>query len=234
MFAIILAGGFGKRLGKITSKTPKPLLKIGKKQFILYLLDNLQKYGFKTAIICIHYLGKKFKDLFFEKYKNINIIFSEEKKPLGTGGAIKKALKIVNTNESILVLNGDSFTNLNYFNVAESHKKSKKNLTIVLKKIQSCERYGQVIFDENLKIKEFIYPGKKQSGFINIGVYMISKKIFDDDILSESFSFENDFLVPRLNKINPNIFFTEDYFIDIGVPKDLIKASIDLEKIIKY
>ena len=233
MYSIILAGGFGKRLGKITKKVPKPLLKIGKKPFILYLLDSLEKHGFKYTIICIHYLKKQFKDVLSKKNNKIQTLFSEEETPLGTGGAIKKALNFVRSSEPILVHNGDSFTNLNYRKVLESHIKSKKNLTIVLKKIKSCKRYGQFIFDKKLRIKEFVYPGKNEAGYINIGVYIVSKDLFKKDDLSKNFSFESDFLVPKILEIEPNIFITEDYFIDIGTPKDFKRASLELEKKIK-
>ena len=233
MYSIILAGGFGKRLGKITKKVPKPLLKIGKKPFILYLLDSLEKHGFKYTIICIHYLKKQFKDVLSKKNNKIQTLFSEEETPLGTGGAIKKALNLVRSSEPILVHNGDSFTNLNYRKVIESHIKSKKNLTIVLKKIKSCKRYGQFIFDKKLRIKEFVYPGKDEAGYINIGVYIISKDLFKRDDLSKNFSFESDFLVPKILEIEPNIFITEDYFIDIGTPKDFKRALLEIEEKVK-
>ena len=233
MYSIILAGGFGKRLGKITKKVPKPLLKIGKKPFIFYLLDSLEKHGFKYAIICVHYLKKQFKDILSQKNIKIETLFSEEETPLGTGGAIKKALNLVRSSEPILVHNGDSFTNLNYKRVIESHLNSKKNLTIVLKKIKSCKRYGQFIFDKKLRIKEFVYPGKNEAGYISIGVYVISKDLFKRDDLSKNFSFESDFLVPKILEIEPNIFITEDYFIDIGTPKDFKRASLEIEKKIK-
>jgi len=152
---------------------------------------------------------------------------------LGTGGAIKKALNLVRSSEPILVHNGDSFTNLNYRKVLESHIKSKKNLTIVLKKIKSCKRYGQFIFDKKFRIKEFVYPGKNEAGYINIGVYIISKDLFKRDDLSKNFSFESDFLVPKIQEIEPNIFITEDYFIDIGTPKDFKRASLEIEEKIK-
>ena len=74
MYSIILAGGFGKRLGKITKKVPKPLLKIGKKPFIFYLLDSLEKHGFKYAIICVHYLKKQFKDIFSSLDLKVNTV----------------------------------------------------------------------------------------------------------------------------------------------------------------
>ena len=233
MYSIILAGGFGKRLGKITKKVPKPLLKIGKKPFILYLLDSLEKHGFKYTIICVHYLKKQFRDVLSQKNNKIETLFSEEETPLGTGGAIKKALNLVRSSEPILVHNGDSFTNLNYKRVIEQHLNRKKNLTIVLKKIKSCKRYGQFIFDEKFEIKEFIYPGKNEAGYINIGVYVVSKNLFKRDDFSKNFSFESDFLAPKILDIKPNIFITEDYFIDIGTPKDFKRASLEIEKEIK-
>ena len=170
---------------------------------------------------------------YLKKNNKIETLFSEEETPLGTGGAIKKALNLVRSSGPILVHNGDSFTNLNYKRVIESHLNSKKNLTIVLKKIKSCKRYGQFIFDKKFRIKEFVYPGKNEAGYINIGVYIISKDLFKRDDLSKNFSFESDFLVPKIQEIEPNIFITEDYFIDIGTPKDFKRASLEIEEKIK-
>ena len=196
-------------------------------------MDSLEKNGFKYTIKCIHYLKKQFKDVLSEKNNKIQTLFSEEETPLGAGEAIKKALNLVRSSEPILVHNGDSYTNLNYKRVLESHIKSKKNLTIVLKKIKSCERYGQFIFDKKFKIKKFIYPGKNEAGYISIGVYVVSKDLFNNDDLSKNFSFESDFLVPKILEIDPNIFITEDYFIDIGTPRDFKRASLEIKKKIK-
>ena len=108
MKAIILAGGFGRRLGNLTLNTLKPMLEISNKPFISYLLDRLSYFKINEVILCIHYQRDKFKQ-YFSRYNNkLKITFSEENKPLGTGGAIKNALKFVENDDPFLIMNGDS------------------------------------------------------------------------------------------------------------------------------
>ena len=113
MKAIILAGGRGKRLRPITDKIPKPLIPINNKPLIERTIKYLKKYGVTEIIISTGYKSHLIEK-FLKQKKNFgcDIIFSIEKTPLGTGGAVKKALKYVEEN-SFLVLNGDIITNIN-------------------------------------------------------------------------------------------------------------------------
>ena len=112
MKAIILAGGRGKRLRPITDKIPKPLIPINNKPLIERTIKYLKKYGITEIIISSGYKSNLIEK-FLKKKKNFGceIIFSIEKTPLGTGGAIKKALRFVDE-ESFVVLNGDIVTNI--------------------------------------------------------------------------------------------------------------------------
>ena len=119
---MILAAGLGKRLRPYTNKVPKPLIKIGKYTLIEKNINKLEKIGFKKVVINLHYLKEKIKEKLNKKYK-INILFSEEKKLLNTGGGVKNALKIIDQKE-FFVINSDiiwsegkscPFENLNNF-----------------------------------------------------------------------------------------------------------------------
>ena len=111
MKAIILAGGRGKRLRPITDYVPKPLIPIKNIPIIEWQIKYLKKYGISEVIICSGYKDEMIKNYLENKKLGIKIIFSTESKPLGTGGAIKKAGKKIKDN-SFIVINGDIITNI--------------------------------------------------------------------------------------------------------------------------
>lgn len=231
MQAIILAGGFGTRLQKVVKDVPKPLADISSKPFLAYLLQNLQNHGVKKIVISVGYLQEKIIEYFGDSYLGMDISYAREDKPLGTGGAIVNSLKFIDQNQPVLVLNGDSFLQVDYQKLFATQA---KGLTMVLRKMDDCSRYGRVVFDENLVIKNFEEKSaEKKSGFINGGIYFLDPKIFEKYSLPEQFSFETEFLVKYLADLEPEAFEADGYFIDIGIPDDYEKAQNELPKLIK-
>ena len=230
MKAIILAGGFGKRLGNLTLNTPKPMLEISNKPFISYLLDRLSYFKIDEVILCIHYQKDKFKQ-YFSRYNNkLKITLSEENKPLGTGGAIKNALKFIENDDPFLIMNGDSFLDIDLRILKKFHVSNNLDLTITIKRMNNCKRYGQIILNNN-KISKFLYPGNNTSGYINSGVYITHRQIFKSTSLKSFFSFEKDFLKKSVNNVKSMCFKTDDYFIDIGVVEDYRKLCKEHHKL---
>ncbi len=236
MQAIILAGGFGTRLKEVVKDVPKPLADIAGKPFLAYLLQNLRNHGVKKVVISVGYLQEKIVEYFGDNYLGMSVSYAREDKPLGTGGAIINSLKFIDQNQPVLVLNGDSFLQVDYQKLFAAHK---KNLTMVLRKMDDCSRYGRVVFDENFVIKNFEEKpldklGMTSSeGFINGGIYLLDPKIFKRFSLQEAFSFESDFLAKELSWLEPQAFTTEGYFIDIGIPEDYARAQKELSNFIK-
>jgi D-glycero-alpha-D-manno-heptose 1-phosphate guanylyltransferase len=219
MKAIILAGGFGTRLKEISKDTPKPMMDINGRPFLEYLFDYLISSGIAEVILSLHHQPEKFIEHFGENYKNLKISYAIEKEPLGTGGAILNAMK--NADEgNYFVLNGDCFQEINYHNLYQ--KFSNKNITITLREIDNTTRFGRVEVDAQ-KITSFKEKGIGGKGLINAGCYLINSKWFKSLNLPEKFSFENDFLIKYLQRINFNYYIAEGYFIDIGVPEDYFR-----------
>ena len=231
MKAIVLAGGFGKRLGDLTAKTPKPMLEISNKPFISYLFDRLSFFKIDEVILCVHYQKDKFKEYFSKYYKKLKITFSEENEPLGTGGAIKNALKFIENDDPFLIMNGDSFLDIDLRVLKDFHIKNNLDLTITIKKMNNCKRYGQISLN-NKSISKFLYPGNNTSGYINSGVYITHRQIFKSTNLKSTFSFEKDFLKKNVNNVNSMCFKTDDYFIDIGIIEDYRKLCNECHKLI--
>lgn len=231
MQAIILAGGFGTRLQSVVKDVPKPMADINGAPFLFYLLTHLKKFGVTDVVLSVGYLQEKIIQYFGDSFLSIKISYAREEKPLGTGGAILNSLKFIDQNKPVVVINGDTFLQVDYQKLFADHK---SKLTLVLRKMEDCSRYGRVVFDENFVIKSFAEKSaKKESGFINGGIYVLDPKVFAEFLLPENFSFETDFLMQHLQDIKPQAFTVDEYFIDIGIPDDYMSAQKELPKLIK-
>tara|TARA_Y100000389_G_C17447386_1_gene512450 strand:- start:436 stop:1635 length:1200 start_codon:yes stop_codon:yes gene_type:complete len=219
---VILVGGTGSRLGDLTKNYPKPMINIGKKPFILYLIDQAVKFGFKDIILLSgHSSGVIEKYFENQRYSDIKIRVIREDKPLGTGGALINAYEYLD--QSFFLLNGDSIINGNWYSIIDGLS-LKNDVSIALIEKDNCSRYGLVKLVGN-KIFEFIEKNNlKKKGLINGGVYCINKKILEGIPLA-NISFEKDILpfVVKQKKVSGKVI--KGYFIDIGTPDSLKKAS---------
>ncbi len=225
--AIILAGGFGTRLQSVVKDVPKPMADIRGKPFLEYLLMFLAKSGFSKVILSVGYKKEVIMDYFKDFYLGMEIIYSPEESPLGTGGAIKKALMYA-IGENVLVLNGDTFFNLDITSFYATHQQNTSSITMALKPMTQFDRYGSVN-TSGKTVVSFEEKGFKEKGLINAGAYIIRKSI--QKILTEFndvFSFEKDFLEKNISTIKPVAYIEDAYFIDIGIPEDYNKAQQEL------
>tara|TARA_Y100000022_G_C13198405_1_gene351508 strand:- start:282 stop:977 length:696 start_codon:yes stop_codon:yes gene_type:complete len=224
MQAIILAGGLGTRLSTKLNGLPKPMVPIGESPFISLLLDKIINGGVKSVVLSVGYRYEKIKYYFGNAYRSVPIQYSIENKPLGTGGAIKKALQCV-TGDSILVFNGDSYFDLDLNEFLKFHEVRNSSITIGIKKMKNADRYGTVLLDNDYRVIKFKEKNKTKNSYINCGVYALKKNLFDDfGSLKQKFSFEKDFLEKKDN-ISIYGFPSVGNFIDIGTPKDLSRAK---------
>lgn len=227
--AIILAGGFGTRLQTVVPGLPKAMAPIGTKPFLACLLDYLQSQAFNSIIISIHYLGEKIQNYFGDCYRGMQITYVDEDQPLGTGGAIQQVLNKIVLTKPTFILNGDTFVKLNYQKMYAEHLKKPALITIGLQIVDDVSRYGRVIVKNGIAI-QLDEKSNCGAGLINSGVYLVNANILQDYILPEKFSFEIDFLASKLSALQPRVFITDDYFIDIGVPEDYARAKQELSK----
>jgi len=221
----ILCGGFGKRLKSITKNNPKPLVKIGKKPFLDIIIDYMASFGFKRFILGIGYKAEVFKKYYKSyKLKDLKIEFSEEKYPLGTGGAVKKAKSLIKSSQ-FLVLNGDSFCEFNPLDLLKFHQNKKAIISILLRKVISGADYGRVKLDKSERVIDF---NEKvilaRNCFINAGIYVFDKKVFDLMPPNKSFSLELE-LFPKLVGENCFGYKKSGFFIDIGTPERYLEAN---------
>lgn len=224
MEAIILAGGFGTRLKSVVSDVPKPMALVRNKPFLEYLLEYLTRFDIERAILSVGYKWECIRNHFGGNYKSIKLEYSIEESPLGTGGAIKKAMGKT-YGEKVLILNGDSFfaVDLNQLKLQPDSR-----ILLTLKPMKNFSRYGNVVLDSSGKIMKFVEKENCEKGLINGGVYVVKKTLFDSFKLPVKFSFE-EFLMENLERLNITTqIFSESFFIDIGIPEDYLRAENEM------
>lgn len=224
MRAIILAGGFGTRLRSVVSDVPKPLAPIAGRPFLAWLIDSLEAQGVTHVTLSVHHQWEKIRDYFNANPAPVPIEYAVEPTALGTGGAMKFALGT--STEPTLVLNGDSYVKADIRKLYAQHLENNAVLSMVLRKVPDSGRYGTVETKDNI-ITAFGEGKAGEPGLINAGVYVLNPALFKEE-LPQAFSFERDFLPPRLGAIKPRAFIAEEYFIDIGIPEDYARAQAEL------
>lgn len=229
--AIILAGGLGTRLKHLVPDLPKPMAPVCGKPFLVYILDLLAKNGFSSVILSVGYKHEQIESFFGHRYNNLEITYSVENEPLGTGGAIKKALEKSSSGE-VFVINGDTYFAVDFQGMEQFHREKKAVMTMALKPMESYSRYGSVEFNENY-IEQFKEKMPTSKGYINGGVYLLQTHKLPLSEWPEKFSFEQDYLEKEVARQLFAPFISKTYFIDIGVPEDFMKANVDFANITK-
>jgi NDP-sugar pyrophosphorylase family protein len=231
--AIILAGGLGTRLKGTVGDLPKVLAPVNGKPFLdilLHLLDRSGKIG--KVILAVGYMADKI----IERYRDsdafrFRIAFSVETDLLGTGGAVKKALGYSETG-NVLVLNGDSYVEVDLEELFAAHSARNAALTVVVKEVPDAGRYGRVLIDAGGRVVSFeekkVAPG---SGYVNAGVYLLNRILFERVEEEKVFSLEKDLLPAILGEAVYG-FVSQGKFIDIGIPETYFMSGDYLKGII--
>jgi len=233
--AIILAGGRGTRLSSVVADRPKVLAEVNGHPFLDIILDTLGKCTLiHRVVLAVGHMAEQITGLYNDENKKypFEIRFSIEERPLGTGGATRKALSLTTTG-SVLVLNGDSFTETKLEELAEFHWRVGAALTMVITEVDNVSRYGRVILDNTGRVVG--YEEKNEDGgkgYINAGVYLFERIIFDEIALNKPTSLEKD-LLPKLMGKGVYTFMGEGFFIDIGTPESYAAANSQFEKMLK-
>jgi D-glycero-alpha-D-manno-heptose 1-phosphate guanylyltransferase len=236
--AVILAGGLGTRLRAAYATGPKSMAPVGGRPFLDYLLTWLRSQGVKEVILCVGY-----KRTHIQKYVGkgskwgLRVTYSIEEELLGTGGAVKKAERLV-PDTRLFVINGDTFLGVNLKEMVKFHLSRGALATLAVVKVADDGRYGSLRLDKEGRITGFLEKGERDASnesdeetkSINGGVYIFEKKLLSHIRTRGPVSLEKNVL-PRLiasknNKVYG--FLMDAYFVDIGVPNDLWRAQREL------
>ncbi len=201
---------------------PKPMAPIAGRPFLEILLSLLAQKGFERVVLSVGYMAEKIIRHFGKKYASIDLIYEVESTPLGTGGAIQRALKKCNA-DHVFVFNGDTYLDIESAKV-EILWLNHRNPIIVARRVSDSSRYG-LLRMEDARASAFSSKSHKGPGFINAGCYIFPRHIFDEHPCNQTFSLEQDWLPDAVLQQNFNVFITRGLFIDIGVPRDYLRAQ---------
>lgn len=215
--AVILAGGFGTRLRSVVPDRQKVIAEVKERPFLVYLFEQLSASGIRNAIVCIGHLGEQVKSAVGDSYGDIHITYSQEISPLGTAGAIRAALPFI-TSGTVLVMNGDSYFDMDLRVFWEWYCERKTHAALSLTEVPDTKRYGRVHLEENGRILKF--EEKKEAGgpgWINAGIYLFECSLLENIPSGRPVSMEKE-MFPSWISTGLYGFRSSGKFIDIGTP----------------
>jgi NDP-sugar pyrophosphorylase family protein len=223
--AVLLVGGKGTRLRPIVSAVPKPMATVGDKPFVELLVRQLSCQGIRHLVMCTGYLSHEIESEFGDgQTRQVAIEYSKEANPLGTAGAIKFAEPFLRGVTDFLVMNGDSFMEIDFLELLRFHRESGGLASMAVLRMQNEKRYGTVQMDAGGRVSGFAEKiGSESGGFVNAGVYVFNREIFEH-IPEGPTSLEKD-IFPKLLVNGVYALEQRGVFIDIGTPEDYARAQ---------
>jgi len=221
---VILAGGFGTRLSHVLGNVPKPMAPVYGKPFLTYLLRRLEDAGAKHIILATGYRLEVIERYFGSHYRSLRISYSQEDKPLFTGGAILQASRLIQ-GDDFLVLNGDTLFDIDFETLCAFHTRCGAGVSLALREVDDTARYGAVQTQGDSVVAFQEKDASAGAGLINGGIYAIRREWLQGLEMPEKFSFEKEVLQAMVGKGAFRGLAFRDYFIDIGVPEDYYRAQ---------
>ena len=215
--ALLLAGGLGSRLGKLTKKTPKPLLKIKGKEILEHCLEKLEAANIKKIYISLNYLGNKIEKYISKRNNKAEIVTFYEDKKLGTVGPLSLIKKDIKSN--IIVMNSDLITTLSIKSMVSFHRTKKLDATIAAALFETEIPYGVLRYNYIGKLIN-IEEKPKIKNLVAAGVYILNKNIIN--LLKKNKNLDMPKLIDEAieRKLNIEVFPIHETWKDIGLPKD--------------
>jgi D-glycero-alpha-D-manno-heptose 1-phosphate guanylyltransferase len=225
MEAVVLAGGFGTRLRAVVADVPKPMAPVAGRPFLELLLGALARKGVRRAVLSLGYKAELIERHFGARYGALDLAYEIEARPLGTGGALRRALARCQ-GEAALVVNGDTYLDLELAELRQASERTHQPLIVGLE-VPDTLRYGRLRVAQG-RLQGFTEKGTPGPGVINTGHYLLPTRLLEGCTLPDPFSFESDFLVPNVERLHFGVFMSRGPFIDIGVPEDYLRAQTEL------
>jgi len=222
MKAVIIAGGLGTRLRPLTHNTPKPIVPVANRPFVVHQIEHLIKHGATEIILNLHYLSQEIKKAIGDGGRwGIKIHYSIERTPLGTAGAVKHAEKYFDEGPMV-IFNGDVLTDINISKVVNFHREKKALVTLTLTEVEDPTPFGLILTEKDGRVKQFLEKPSWDmvtAKTINAGIYVVDPKIFRKVPKGKPFMFERDLYPALLEEGAPIYGYLSDaYWIDIGNP----------------
>ena len=228
MKAVILAGGLGTRLRPYTKSLPKPMLPLGGKPILEYVIEWVKKNGIKEIVLCVSYLRNKIEDYFGDGKKfGVKIEYAISKKPLATAGQLKTAEKFID--DTFVCLYGDSIYNFSLRNMIKHHKKSRANVTMSLFDYRFNLKYG--VIDTKKSGQVTAWNEKPEfSVKINIGCYVMEPEVLK--LIPKNKEYGMDDVIRKVlsRKKKVSSVTSKNGFIDIGDKDTYEKTNEEYSK----
>jgi D-glycero-alpha-D-manno-heptose 1-phosphate guanylyltransferase len=221
--AIVLAGGFGTRLRGVVSDVPKPMALVAGRPFVAWVLDLLAAQGLRRVVLATGYMAEKVQAAIGARWQGMDIAYSVEREPLGTGGALKLAASQLH-GDAAHVLNGDTFLRYSLSRLEEAARATHTPIAVALAQVPDVARYGAVAVHDG-RITTFHDKGGQGPGLVNAGSYYLSAGALQSLPAQAAFSFETEVLRPQAAAGCLAAFMQTQEFIDIGVPEDFVRAQ---------
>jgi D-glycero-alpha-D-manno-heptose 1-phosphate guanylyltransferase len=222
--AAVLAGGRGHRLRSAVSDRPKVLAEVGGRPFLSFILDQLAAAGVQYVVLCTGYLGHMVERTFGHRYKTMELDYSREDTPLDTGGALRRAVEMIDA-DHVIAMNGDSYADTDLSGFGRWFFSARRNAGILLTRVADSSRYGQVRLTDTGRIVGFEEKATRSGpGWINAGVYLMQTGCLNACGLGRRCSLERD-VFPAL--VGTALYGYRDRcrFIDIGLPAAYRRAA---------
>lgn len=222
--AIVLAGGLGTRLRGVIHDRSKVMANVAGRPFLTYVLDQIVRAGMKRAVICTGYLADSISEALNDDYQGLELVYSHETTPLGTAGALRQALSLVQP-FPVLVFNGDSYTNVDLECLVQFHYVRQGRITLALAQKQCSGSFGLVELGEGGVVKRF--SEKEATGkteWVNAGIYILEKEVIESIPEDQVVSLEHEIIPKWVGQGLYGYAQQEDVF-DIGTPSSLSEAQ---------
>jgi D-glycero-alpha-D-manno-heptose 1-phosphate guanylyltransferase len=220
---VILAGGFGTRLQAVLRDVPKPLAPVRGLPFIHYVLRWLEESGIQRVIGCTGYLADKMEAGFRSYAGALEMTFLREDTPLGTGGAIYRALRAA-TPGGVFVLNGDTYFPAELSRFQRESERLGGPLAIALRRVVDTSRFGAVDLDGG-RILAMNEKGRSGPGLVNAGLYLLPSDLWQRLPMPGVFSWETELMQPKAPALGAAGVVLDAPFLDIGTPESYREAE---------
>ena len=225
MTGAILAGGLGTRLQDALPDRAKPLAPIGGQPFLRFLLAQLSRTDIRRIVLCTGYRGEQVRGEIGDAFGVLPLLYSVEEQPLGTGGALRLAWTTYGDRAAWLVMNGDSYLDIDLSEMVAEHRRAACAATIAAVEVPDGRRFGSLEWDAGSRVTAFReksdVPGAR---WINGGVYLFEPAFLDALASSSPLSLERDVFPSWIGR-GLRVFARRGRFIDIGTPESYSLAQ---------
>jgi len=223
--ALILAGGLGTRLRAVVADRPKPMAEVAGRPFITFVLDHLVRHGCARAVLCLGHMGELVPPVLGQNYGPLELAYSFEQTPLGTGGALRNAAPLLSEND-VLAMNGDSFCDIDLGALDRAHRACGGAVTLAALWLTDRHRSGALTVDGSGRVVGFeSRPSAPSPGLINAGVYMLRRDVLNMMQPGRKVSLEDELFPALVERKELFAWQVNGRFIDIGTPESYDAAK---------